>query len=90
MFTPRYILGLPAYATLDDAVEAAAMLEYKWGHLVCRDLDEKITSNIIYLIEASRKEFEYGKGDVPLHIPIQMRSPLASTDPQDPETLAWS
>lgn len=90
MFTPRYILGLPAYASQDDAIEAAAMLENKWHHMVMNDYDEKFVANVIYLIEASRKEFEYGKGDVPLHVPIQMRSPGTTDDPHDLEALAWS
>lgn len=87
MFTPRYILGLPAYADLEDAIEATAILAYKWHHIASHH-HEKFTTNIIYLIETSKKEFEYGKGDVPLHIPIEMRSRFG--DPQNPITLAWS
>lgn len=90
MFTPRYILGLPSYATLGDALEAAAMLESKWNHVTLTPDDGHFASNIVFLIEASYKEFQYGKGDVPLHIPIQMRSPFFHGDPQDPGILAWS
>ena len=36
MYTPRYILGLPQYAGLEDALEASLMLECKWHAHRCR------------------------------------------------------
>ncbi len=93
MYTPRYILGLPQYASFDDALEASLMLECKWRthYAEVPGMTQKLTSNVIYIIDESRKAFQHGQADVPLHIPVEMRSPLpCASQEDDPEALAWS
>ena len=78
MYTPRYILGLPQYSKLEDAFEAAALLDGKWRAL-CADsssVPQKLVCNVLQIIEESRKAFMHGQADVPLHIPVEMRSAL--------------
>ena len=92
MYTPRYILGLPQYAGLEDALEASLMLECKWhGYVDGQTNSHKLTENIAYIIDESRKAFQHGQADVPLHIPVEMRSSLPCTDLEDDATtIAWS
>jgi hypothetical protein len=92
MYTPRYILGLPQYAGLDDAFEAAALLEGKW-RLQCVDssMPQKFALNVIQIIDESRKAFQHGLADVPLHIPFEMRSSLTPQITEQEETeISWS
>ena len=92
MYTPRYILGLPQDASLDDAVEASLMLESKWhARFSVQTNTSKLVSNIAHIIFESRKAFQHGQADVPLHIPVEMRSSLPSTDPEDDTIpVSWS
>lgn len=92
MYTPRYILGLPQYACLDDALEAAALLEGKW-RLQCIDssICQKLALNVIQIIDESRKAFQHGLADVPLHIPVEMRRAMAPQINEQEETeISWS
>lgn len=88
MYTPRYILGLPQYSQLEDALEACLMLESKWNS---RDtlVDAKLVSDVMYLIEEARKAFMNDQADVPLHIPIHMRT-QGSCEKTEVTYLAWS
>jgi hypothetical protein len=92
MYTPRYILGLPQYAGIEDAVEAALMLEDKWntiGNLYPEH--QKLSLNASQIIEESRHAFEFDQADVPLHIPVQMRCSSDYIDPlQEIADTAWS
>ena len=92
MYTPRYILGLPQYAGFDDALEASLMLECKWNaHADGQANSQKLAANINYIIDESRKAFQHGQADVPLHIPVEMRSSLPCTVSEDDESsIAWS
>ena len=93
MYTPRYILGLPQYAGLEDALEASLMLECKWQAQVAYGQTDshKLAANITYIIDESRKAFHHGQADVPLHIPVEMRSTLPCTVPEnDVAAMAWS
>ncbi len=88
MYTPRYILGLPQYSQLEDALEACLMLESKWNS---RDtlVDAKLVSDVMYLIEEARKAFMNDQADVPLHIPVHMRT-QGSCEKTEVTYLAWS
>ena len=93
MYTPRYILGLPQYAGLEDALEASWMLESKWQiHSVDGQSNLlKLAANITYIIDEARKAFQHGQADVPLHIPVEMRSSLPYTASEDEAaSIAWS
>lgn len=92
MYTPRNILGLPQYAGLDDALDAAALLEVKWrAQCVDSSTYQKLASNVIQIIDESRKAFQHGLADVPLHIPVEMRSSMSPQIPESEETeLSWS
>ena len=91
MYTPRFILGLPHQANADDAIQAACSLEEKWNACFSSSTDNKLLSNIRYLIEESKKAFECGQEDVQLHVPFQMRSclvPWQCTD--EVQSTAWT
>lgn len=93
MYTPRYVLGLPQHAGLQDAIEASLLLESKWqAYAASGSVDvHKITANIITLIDVSRKAFQCGQADIPLHIPVQMRcGKHFSFSEDDPAAMAWS
>ena len=52
---------------------------------------QKLAANISYIIDESRKAFQHGQADVPLHIPVEMRSTLPCTAPEDDaSSIAWS
>ena len=93
MYTPRYILGLPQYSSYEDALEACILLENKWRlQLVDTTAGaQRFASNVIQIIDESRKAFQYGQADVPLHIPIEMRSQLPCSATEDEDvSIAWS
>ena len=92
MYTPRYILGLPQYAGFEDALEASLMLECKWHNYADGQTNlHGLAANIAYIIDESRKAFQHGQADVPIHIPVEMRSSLPCTDlDDDSTTIAWS
>jgi hypothetical protein len=87
MYTPRYILGLPQHSQLDDALEACLMLESKWNSM--DTVDAKLVSDVMYMIEEARKAFMNDQADVPLHIPVDMRT-QGSCEKTEVTYLAWS
>jgi hypothetical protein len=92
MYTPRYILGLPQNAGFDDALEASALLMCKWRmqFLDMNGLAQKLASNVIQIIDESRKAFQHGQADVPLHIPVEMRSQMpCSASDEECDAIAW-
>jgi len=90
MYTPRYILGLPQFAQLDDALEACSMLEAKW-HSLSTAVDAKLISDVMYIIQEARKAFMNDQADVPLHIPVHMRTQnLDDQEATEVAYLAWS
>jgi hypothetical protein len=87
MYTPRYILGLPQFSELDDAIEACSMLESKWSS---RDFqcDAKLVSDVIYILGEARKAFDNDQADIPLHIPVHMRV-KDGAEYEEMASLAW-
>lgn len=93
MYTPRYILGLPYCASVEDALEAAVMLESTWRaqSVVHIDLAQKFASNVLQIIDDSRKAFQQGNADVPLHIPVEMRCSNSVKITESEEAgISWS
>jgi hypothetical protein len=52
---------------------------------------QKLALNVIQIIDESRKAFQHGLADVPLHIPVEMRRAMAPQINEQEETeISWS
>lgn len=65
--SPRFILGLPAQATVADAAESASLLREKWQSIKLRNKQEELlVHKTIAMINDALTAFEQGKADEPL------------------------
>ncbi len=73
--TPRNVLGLPSSAGIDDAYEAAKIVQATWDSVYGAEGQKKqqFSAGFAYAVERAVEAFARGKPDEVLHVPLSLR-----------------